>query len=196
MLRRPTTRGMGRLKQHRAAERDAHRHPAHRHSSDASRPGRRLQQSRCTASGASAKRTRRCASAFIHVDRGQTRATKVSPAAARHDARTSAGSGRGDRAARRRAGGASQGLRSRRRAERWHAPAGPSSGGRAAGGRRRRGRTREVRRAASAAAEAQNCRAAPGAEGTGAAGGGVTDTVAYKFTMIFALLYFRVTRQL
>ena len=39
--------------------------------------------------------------------------------------------------------------------------------GRAAGGRRRRGRTREVRRAASAAAEAQNCRAAPGAEGTG-----------------------------
>ena len=69
LVRRPTTRGMGRLKQHRAAERDAHRHPAHRHSSDASRPGRRRQQSRCTASGASAKRTRRCASAFIHVDR-------------------------------------------------------------------------------------------------------------------------------
>ena len=35
MVRRPTTRGMGRLEQHRAAERDAHRHPAHRHSSKA-----------------------------------------------------------------------------------------------------------------------------------------------------------------
>ena len=98
LVRRPATRGMGRLKQHRAAERDAHRHPAHRHSSDASRPGRRLQQSRCMASGASAKRTRRFASAFIQVDPGETRTTEVSPAATEHDARTSAGSGRGDRA--------------------------------------------------------------------------------------------------
>ena len=136
MVRRPTTRGMGRLKQHRAAERDAHRHPAHRHSSDASRPGRRRQQSRCTASGASAKRTRRCASAFIHVDRGQTRATKVSPAAARHNARTSAGSGRGDRAGKVARHGASQGLRIRRRAERWHAPAAVERRARAEGGRR------------------------------------------------------------
>ena len=43
---------------------------------------------------------------------------------------------RGDRAARRLAGGASQGLRSRRRAERWHAPAAVERRARAEGGRR------------------------------------------------------------